>query len=459
MNKSFLLDTPSAKLLFGFERIKESIIRLLDEKETRYTMGIYGEWGSGKTTLLRSVYQDLLNKEKNENTNNLIIPVWFNPWRYDNEEHVVIPLLLQTQQTLLEVLDKVNFSKNAKKVFWEKFSKTMRSLVYGVSGKLSLGVLELSFSGKDSINQDNNLKSEKDFTLEMSSIYFDIIKNLEKLTHIDKLDIKYFIFIDDLDRCLPDKGLKLLEHIKTLFDIKGFVFIIGLDTRSIKAWIKRKYGADSFISSKDYIEKLIQIPFVLPKVQPEEFIEIIKKQENLLIESEEKALCDLKDYLPQNARSLKKILNDYLLIKVAYKDVKSDRMFKMLLLKHRWERCYNDIMNFGKDVFIEVVNFVKESIEKDYYKRDRILFCLRNKNYPSGFSFNTFQPELDQQTMFESEFFYFEYFKDYVFDPPFIKYIRDTFVSFSDEKIEEFLKDMPITSVLSYAEDFQSRYR
>ena len=193
----------------------------------------------------------------------------------------------------------------------------------------------------------------------------------------------------------------------------------------------------------------------MPKVHPEKFIEIIKKQETLLDEDELKVLYDLKDYLPQNARSLKKIFNDYLLIKAAYKDVRSDVMFKILILKHRWERCYNDMMKFGKEIFKETVKFVNESTENDYYKRDRILFCLRNKNYPSGFSFNTFQAELDQQTRFESEFYYFEYFKDYVFDPRFIKYIRGTFASFDDENIEEFLKDIPLTCLLSYAEDFQ----
>ena len=459
MNKNILLDIPSSELLFGFDKIKEPIIHLLEEREPRYTIGIYGEWGSGKTTLLESIYQDLLNKNRDKNINNLCIPVWFNPWRYENEEHIVIPLLLQIQQTLSEALEKSDLHENYKKDFQERFIKTARALISGFSGKLYLGAVELSFLGKDIIDQQEQKKqSENEYILEMNSIYFDIVKHLEKLTHIGEVDIKYFIFIDDLDRCLPDKGLKLLEHIKTLFDVKGFVFIIGLDTRSIKAWINRKYGADSFISSKDYVEKLIQIPFLLPKVQPMEFIEIIK-QENLLTETEINVLSEIKEHLPQNARSLKKIFNDYLLLKASYKDVKPDVMFKMLILRHRWERCYNDIMGFGSEIFKEIVNFVKESIEKDHYQRDRILFCLRNKNYPSGFSFNTFQSELDEQTRFESGFFYFEYFKDYVFDPPFMQYIEDIFSSYSAEEMEEFFKDIPRTCMLNYVEDFQSRWR
>ena len=314
----------------------------------------------------------------------------------------------------------------------------------------------------DIIDRIQKLQSKEDFKLEMSSIYFNIIKHLGEITHINRgesmVNINYFVFIDDLDRCLPDKALKLLEHIKTLFDVNGFVFIIGLDTRSIKAWIKRKYGADSFISSKDYVEKLIQIPFVLPKVQPEEFIKIIEKQENLLDVPEIAVLYSLKDYLPQNARSIKMILNDYLLIKNFYKDSEPDIMFKMLILRHGWERCYNDMMRFGSEILKQIVKFVNESTEEKYYVRDRLLFCLRNKNYPSGFSFNTFQSKLDEQIMFESGFSYFEYFKDYVFDPLFIRYIRNIFSSFSDKQIERFFKDIPPTCMLSYVEDFQSRW-
>ena len=462
-----MLDTPSNELLFGFDKIKESIIRLLEEREPRYTIGIYGDWGSGKTTLLKSIHQDIYDKNKDKNTNALWIPVWFNPWRYENEEHIVIPLLLQIKQTLSETLDKLNISKKEMENFRERFDKTVRALASGFSGKFSLGLAEVSFSAKDVIDQEQQLQSKKDLISELSSIYFDIIKHLEKLTHIDGVDIKYFIFIDDLDRCLPDKGLRLLEHIKTLFDVEGFVFIIGLDTRSIKAWIKRKYGTDSFISSKDYVEKLIQIPFVLPKIKSDAFIEIIKKQENLLNESEIKVIDDLKDYLPQNPRSLKKMINDYLLIKLAYEDVKPDSMFKMLILKHRWERCYNDMMHFGKGIFTEIVSFIEEGsmkdkgMENDYFTRDRILFSLRNKNYPSGFSFNTFQNDLDAQTRFESRFSYFEYFKDYVFDPLFMEYISDRNVFFygDDHWMDNFWKNIPITCMLSYVEDFQSRWR
>ena len=38
---------------------------------------------------------------------------------------------------------------------------------------------------------------------------------------------RFVVFIDDLDRCLPDKALQVLESMKLFFDLDGFVFVVG----------------------------------------------------------------------------------------------------------------------------------------------------------------------------------------------------------------------------------------
>jgi predicted KAP-like P-loop ATPase len=39
---------------------------------------------------------------------------------------------------------------------------------------------------------------------------------------------KIVIFVDDLDRCLPDNALDVIESMKLFFDLPGFVFVVGL---------------------------------------------------------------------------------------------------------------------------------------------------------------------------------------------------------------------------------------
>ena len=70
-------------------------------------------------------------------------------------------------------------------------------------------------------------------------------------------------FIDDLDRCSPEKALEVLESIKTYFDIEGIVYVIGMDSDSINSIVKKKYGND-FSKGLDYMQKIVQLPFQIP---------------------------------------------------------------------------------------------------------------------------------------------------------------------------------------------------
>ena len=49
-------------------------------------VSIYGEWGIGKSKTLQDI--EKLLKEDNK-----IIPIFFNPWKYEHETHIIIPLL------------------------------------------------------------------------------------------------------------------------------------------------------------------------------------------------------------------------------------------------------------------------------------------------------------------------------------------------------------------------------
>jgi predicted ATPase len=50
-------------------------------------IGVYGEWGSGKSALLNRLYQNMEEKADNQlnrsNFRKIIIPVSFNPWRFE----------------------------------------------------------------------------------------------------------------------------------------------------------------------------------------------------------------------------------------------------------------------------------------------------------------------------------------------------------------------------------------
>ncbi|MEZ4701535.1 MAG: SUMF1/EgtB/PvdO family nonheme iron enzyme [Rhodothermales bacterium] len=82
------------------------------------------------------------------------------------------------------------------------------------------------------------------------------------------------VFIDDLDRCLPEKAIEVLEAIKLFMDVEGCIFVLGLDRDVIARGIEMKYrerGADDrqfAIDGASYLEKIIQVPFRIPPIEP-----------------------------------------------------------------------------------------------------------------------------------------------------------------------------------------------
>ena len=97
---------------------------------------------------------------------------------------------------------------------------------------------------------------------------------------IDLLDTTGFkrlvVIIDDLDRCKPERIIENLEAIKLFVNVPKTAFIIGADPRIVRHAIEFKYGSSNPIQDDnsrivdDYLEKLIQLPYSLPKLSEPE---------------------------------------------------------------------------------------------------------------------------------------------------------------------------------------------
>jgi formylglycine-generating enzyme required for sulfatase activity len=104
------------------------------------------------------------------------------------------------------------------------------------------------------------------------SVYYDIINQLKEIT--SEKSFKIAVFVDDLDRCLPEKAIELLEAIKLFLDLEGYLFVIGVDKDVVEKGIAYHYRHLDYkkddsvtVKSKDYLDKLIQFPLDLPPVE------------------------------------------------------------------------------------------------------------------------------------------------------------------------------------------------
>ncbi len=107
---------PAKSKYFGIQPyIDQSVVRIEryfgDAKENdALVIGVFGEWGAGKSTLLSAVAERFPNKPvAQQGTVDLrgayptqTITVEFNPWRFEREQHLLVPLLKTASKVLNE---------------------------------------------------------------------------------------------------------------------------------------------------------------------------------------------------------------------------------------------------------------------------------------------------------------------------------------------------------------------
>lgn len=71
--------------------------------------------------------------------------------------------------------------------------------------------------------------------------------------------------IDNLDRCLPNQCNSNLEAIRLFLFLPNTAFIIAADEEMIRGSVSDYFKGSTERHKIDYIDKLIQIPFVSPK--------------------------------------------------------------------------------------------------------------------------------------------------------------------------------------------------
>lgn len=246
------------------------------------SIGVYGDWGSGKSSLMYMCKQRL--EQEDEKIKCLI----FNGWlfeSYDDAKSAILGSILD------EISRQKRLTKKAKDILKglyesvNKFKLVRNSIKIGTDLLLAGGlgtIVDITINSVLKQMSDNidgldiaEVKEAINDELNNKELREDIRKfqqEFERLLEATKIS-RLVVFIDELDRCSPDTILDTLEAMK-LFMFNGKVaFVIGADERHISYAVNSKYkeieGSQISIG-KEYLEKLIQYPIRIPKLNEDE---------------------------------------------------------------------------------------------------------------------------------------------------------------------------------------------
>lgn len=308
---------------FHFDQFAITLARLIADPETRtpLTIGISGKWGSGKTTLLRRVKVLLdrrdgkgrpffANEGETAKDFRICKTVWFDAWKYNDEDELLVALvrvILNTmgrgslgEQLWSEILDKTAPRYDVLATFLNMF-------------KVKFGGLEIGLD-LNKYKTDTEFYKHTAFFDHFNSAFEELlarwVHGKGDFTKIDETKGALVIFIDDLDRCLPEKVVQVLEAVKLFLDKDGCVFVLGADTDIVQEAVVKHYD-DAGVKGEnvgDYTEKLIQLRFALPPIPEDDMNAYVKGQ------VEDKALVEHWKIITYgaeaNPRKVKTFLND-----------------------------------------------------------------------------------------------------------------------------------------------------
>ena len=371
-----ILDVPAQNPELNFAEFASAFKDIIEGSEPRFSIGIFGGWGAGKTTLMMEILNKLDEKKS--------VTVPFSAWRYEKEEHLIIPLLDVVRDSLNHWAKKRG-GRHIKKVVAKTaavIGGVTESILRGVSIKAGIPkVLELSFDANKALSAVT-IQGKKAAQREAPrSFYFASFESLKAcFTEFHKASdgVRIVVFIVDLDRCLPESALEVLESMKLFFDFDGFVFVVGLDQQVVEWCIDNRYARyqvsdtdDGFrIRGADYIKKIFQVPFALPpvaQVEAKVLLQAIIENGNIHIDQQRDLQDRLRPHLEHllaggsaNLRDIKRFLNSYTLIMKVHQGLDPDVVLALQTIAFTpdWREIFDAIRVHGEELIREIDNLV-----------------------------------------------------------------------------------------------------
>lgn len=282
----FLNDQETATDLLYYSAISKTVVRLIkDTPDTPITIGVHGDWGAGKSSVLRMTQEEL-------EANDRVCCIWFNGWTFEGFEDaktVVIETIVDELKRARPNSEKVKAAaaKVLKRVDWLKVARKAGGFAFtamtGIPTMDQLkGVYDLVTSvvtnPADHVSKDD-LKgaAEKigDYLKEGGDESEKLPEHIHKFREefkelLDAADIdQLVVIVDDLDRCLPKTAIETLEAIRLFLFVERTAFVIGADEAMIEYAVREHFPDLPQISgpanyARNYLEKLIQVPFRIP---------------------------------------------------------------------------------------------------------------------------------------------------------------------------------------------------
>lgn len=246
----------------GRQEIVDKIGMLVDrlEVDNQFCLALNGAWGSGKSFVMQMLQSKFAKHSE-------YVVINYDAWKNNFYSDPLIAMLCCVLDGIKEYVNKSweflsKIEGGAKKTFSE-WSDKILSEMKAAGGKLSL-FAHIVEAIKNVANSSGKLVKNdfrvKDYTT-YQSLLEKVKEQLNSITKekIEEKQIKLIIMVDEVDRCLPNEQLIVLERLHHLFEVNNCAVIVALNQESVAKSVNALYGIDG----DEYLRKFFDYSYTL----------------------------------------------------------------------------------------------------------------------------------------------------------------------------------------------------
>ncbi len=238
----------------GREELVDKICGLVDslKKDSNFCLAINGAWGSGKSFVLGLIEERLSKKEK-------YILIKYDAWEntfYSDPLLAILSCVIDGIEGKLYLVErreeKVKKAAKAGVNTLTKLSSKIAKLKAAIDG---IKEIIKSFHNPIDTAALSDFKSYQRLLRDTKEILNEVTQAGEHC----KQQTKLIILVDEIDRCLPDEQLKILERLHHLFEVKNCAVIVTMNQACVAKTVQTVYGIDGY----EYLRKFFNFTYKL----------------------------------------------------------------------------------------------------------------------------------------------------------------------------------------------------
>lgn len=211
-------------------------------------IGLYGKWGSGKTSIINMAINEIKDVTQSVSEDKRPIIMKFSPWNYNNCESLISQFFNELRKTI--AINDYSEELSTLGRLLEDYADIFELIDFLPGGKITSWFLKAYMK---SVGGD---LQEASYRKPIEEVKCELEKALTEQKH------RIIVVIDDIDRLTSEQIRTIVLLVKQVAGLPNITYLLSMDRDIVAKALSNAQGCDGY----DYLEKIIQVPFIIPQI-------------------------------------------------------------------------------------------------------------------------------------------------------------------------------------------------